>query len=374
MVTWQGNAPLPWPHRQRSSSVPADATACKQDLDSSDALRDTAAVIEQAEAALAPGEPRPEHDPVDRLHADQQVVEGILEEGLDGPRHQTLNEALISYAIPVLLLELGNGGIVSKAAQLGRPPRGSEEWLDSTKADREYFTWDMVADALPVFTRKVFVERCWSPRGGASLKTYFVNACRLQFAQLFRKWRNQRRTVLPVGLNLGPAFVDHAPDPATTVALIDDASRMLGEINDPQTRKYVVLRGAGFTVEQASRRAGLTPKAAESRLYRLRKSMKTGRHSDNRPIDNPASVTAEDADQSVPVTAPAKPVRQDQQLQVSTDTQAARPKTASRPAGTTMGDATPSTRERPDEDTGHRRLDRARHQGDAQPGACKEGS
>jgi DNA-directed RNA polymerase specialized sigma24 family protein len=260
----------------------AGATAREQDLDANEALHDTDDRVEQAEAALAPGEPRPEYGAADRLLADQLVVEAILEEGLHGPRHQALEDVLIRYAVPVLQHLLADGRIVSKATRLGRPPGGSEAWLDFTTADREEFARDMVADALPVFTKAVFEEQRWSPGRGASLKTYFVNACILQFPRLYREWLDQRRTVRPAGLEID-LNGDPARDPAITVALRDEVTRMLGKIADRQIQEVLVLRGAGYTAEDAARQAGLTPKAAESRLARIRKGLKDERASTEPP-------------------------------------------------------------------------------------------
>jgi DNA-directed RNA polymerase specialized sigma24 family protein len=210
------------------------------------------------------------------LLADRLIVEAILEEGLASPRHQELERELIRYAVPVLRQLLADGQIIGKATQLGRPPGGSEAWLDFTSAVREEFARDMVADALPVFTRAVFQDRRWSPARGASLKTYFVNACILQFAALYRKWLDQQRSVRPAGLQIDPAG-EAGIDPAAEAALRDEASRVLKQIKDPQTREMLALRAVGYTVEDAARRAGLTPKAAEGRLARLRKALKDGR-------------------------------------------------------------------------------------------------
>ena len=55
----------------------------------------------------------------------------------------------------------------------------------------------MIADAMPVFTKAVFEMRDMvtgpeSSRKTATLKTYFVGACALQFPALYRKWIKQR--------------------------------------------------------------------------------------------------------------------------------------------------------------------------------------
>jgi DNA-directed RNA polymerase specialized sigma24 family protein len=228
----------------------------------------------QAGVVFAAGRAGGDRDGAARRLADQRVVQAVLEEGLHGPRHQALEDALIRYAVPVLRKLLADGRIVGRAVRLGRPPGAPGTLAELTAADREELVRDMVADALPVFTRAVFQDRRWAGAGRASLTTYFVNACILQFAALHRQWLDQRRAVQPAGLQIEAAGAGPAPDPAVTVALRDEVDRLLAGITDPRLREVLVLRGAGYSAEDAARRAGLTPKAAEGRLARLRQGLK----------------------------------------------------------------------------------------------------
>jgi DNA-directed RNA polymerase specialized sigma24 family protein len=289
MVTPTAIGPSSWPHNRPRSSMRAGGAVRKQNLDANETLDadetldDTDARVELAEAVLAAGAPRPERSAADRLLADQLVVKAIIEEGLNGPRHRELEEVLIRYAVPALRNLLAGGAIVGKAARLGRPLGGAAAWLDFTETDREEFARDMVADALPVFTKAVFEEQRWSPAGGASLKTYFVNGCTLQFPALYRKWKAQRRMVLPVGLQIGLSGDDPVLDPADVAVRRDEAARMLEMIPDPQIREYVALRADDHTAEEAARQVGLTLKAAEGRLARIRKKLRAERGSTKPP-------------------------------------------------------------------------------------------
>lgn len=284
MVTWHGNAPRSWPDRQQHSSMSAGAIPREQDPDDADALHETREHVEQAETALAPGTQRPDSN-VGRLLADQLMVDAILEQGLGGPRHQALEAALIQYAVPVLRKLLASGEIIAKAARLRRPASDSAAWLEFTHADREEFARDMVADALPVFTEAVFGQRRWSPARGASLKTYFVNACIRQFARPYGAWLDQRRVVQAAGLDIGPGS-SHELDPAIAVAFRDEASRLLKKIPDRQTQEVLVLRAAGWSARDAAQQVGLTEKAAENRLARIRKALKEERNGSEPPAGN----------------------------------------------------------------------------------------
>jgi hypothetical protein len=285
MVTWQGSsAPRAWSSTsfaRRSSPEPADGPD-----GNGESLPDAVgmlggAEIEEAESALGlAAEPdATEHERLraERLRADFLMVEAVLEQGLGGPRHRALEDALITYAGPVLQYLLANGRLVSKATRLGAPPAPADAWLDFTEDDRQEFAQEMIATALPRFTRAVFEQRRWTPDRGASLKTYFVNACILQFARLQGQWLAHRKAIRPAGLEIDPDAFAPTPDPAATVVLQDEVHRVLSQVADDQLREVIVLRGAGWSAEDAAREAGLTTKAAEGRLARVRKNFKDER-------------------------------------------------------------------------------------------------
>lgn len=282
MVTWHGVPPRSQSSAssaRRSSPASADDQADGEDAGCSEekALRDAGETAEQAEAELVPGVPDTAdsgHRRAERLRADLLMVDAVLKEGLGGPRHRYLEDHLIAYAVPVLLSLLYDGRLVSKATQLGRPPVPADAWERFTPDDRAEFVQEMVAAALPRFTKVVFEDRRWSPDLGASLKTYFVSACILNFARLQAQWLDDQRSVRPVGLELSPGSFPGAPDPAVTVAARDEASRLLRSIPDERLQQVVALRAVGFTAEDAAREAGLTPKAAEGRLARFRKEIR----------------------------------------------------------------------------------------------------
>jgi hypothetical protein len=282
MVTWQDSPPRPRASASSAGSTspgparsPEEPGACEEE-----ALRDSGDLLDAVETDADPGGPDPAPDPaaLERQRAGQRraeylLVEAIIEEGLGGPGHRMLEDALIRYAVPVLKHLLSDGQIITKATRLGRAPALRDAWLDFTADEREEFAHEMVATALPGFTRVVFEERRWTPDRGASLKTYFVNACILQFARLQERWLADRQAVRPAGLDIDPDSRHFGPGPEAMVIIWDEAHRMLSEIPDEQVREVLVLRGAGWTAEDAARRAGLTVKAAEGRIARIRRNL-----------------------------------------------------------------------------------------------------
>lgn len=274
MATWRGNVPDPWPgEQQRSPQVREDAL--HENGDSVEDLLETADLIGQAEAALAPAETTEASGSAEeRLHIDQLVVRAVLEQGLDGSRHRELQIKLIEYAVPVLKKLLVTGEIIAKCSKLNRWKGDADGLWEFTDRDRDELAHDMIAEAMPVFISAVFEERRWSPARGASLKTYFVNACIMQFSSLYRKWWENRRQVRPMGLQVDPDLSGGGVDPAVAVAAADEARRMLEGIKDPQVQRVLALRAIGYSADSAAREAGLTPKAAEGRMTRLRKGLR----------------------------------------------------------------------------------------------------
>lgn len=283
MVTWHGASPRSrssassaQPSTSASAASPADGE--NSDSSEEEALRDTEDIAASAEATLTPGATADsEHQRAERLRADQLMVEAILEEGTGGPRHRYLEDELIVYAVPVLRNLLADGRLVSKATKLLRPPSPADAWVYFTEDERAEFVQEMVATGLPQFNKTVFEDRRWSPQRGASLRTYFVNACILNFARLQAQWLDDRKAVRPVGLEFDPDSFRSAPDPAAVVIIQDEVNRLLHGIRDKQVQEVLVLRAAGYTAEEAAREAGLSTKAAEGRLGRIRKEIKEER-------------------------------------------------------------------------------------------------
>jgi hypothetical protein len=242
------------------------------------------AILEQGpsgpEALLTPGEIEAGECPdtaAARLQADRLMVEAILEQGLGGSRHQELEDELIKYAVSVLHQALSEGWIISMCVKLRRWRKDSPTWLDFTEAECKEFARQMVADAMPVFTKAVFVTRKWSADRTdgppASLKTYFVNACAMQFPRLYREWLKKRREQ-PAGLQLDLGGAGAVRDITVAVDLHEEALGLLKSISDQQIREYLAWRAIGYTAKEAARLVGLTEKAAEGRLGRIRKTLK----------------------------------------------------------------------------------------------------
>lgn len=84
---------------------------------------------------------------------------------------------------------------------------------------------------------------------------------------------------MPGGLEIDPSDGNRIPDPARAVINHDEARQALSRITDPQIQEVLSRLAIGFTVAEAAEWAGLTPKAAENRLARIRRNVKSERDS-----------------------------------------------------------------------------------------------
>ena len=233
-----------------------------------------AELVAKTEAALAPGVPL-SREPAAQLHADRRLVTAIVAEGLKGRLHRETELALFEYALPVLKYLIMTGEIASRCRRLGRPVDSYLATLyELTEDERESLAIDMIADAIPVFNRRVFEDRHWSPNGGATLTTYFVNACIGQFSSLYRRWCRLHRRDVPFGLEPEVNGASAFGNPEVQALVSDEVAHVLKEIPDDRLKQVLVLRAMGYSHAMASELAGLTSKAAEGRLTRLRQRIK----------------------------------------------------------------------------------------------------
>lgn len=263
--------------QDREVEVPQDEAELAIDLDLTQEL------IADAEAELVPeASGQPAHmSKAERLKADHLLVTMVIEEGVGGPREAYLLQQLVQYARPVLKALLRDGRIFAKCSRLHRPVGDEISFLDWSDMDRDEIAHDMISDALPVFRKSVFEQRRWAPEKGASLATYFVNACALQFPAIYRKWNENRRRMVSLEDEHIEALSDgRSVDPALQAVTQDRLARALGPV-DPQIKNAVAYYAAGFTMKEAAERAGITEKRLEGALARLRKKQAGGR--DPRP-------------------------------------------------------------------------------------------
>jgi DNA-directed RNA polymerase specialized sigma24 family protein len=132
--------------------------------------------------------------------------------------------------------------------------------------------------ALKYFIDDVLKAGRWDHRRGATLKTYFVGACLLQFPNVFDVWATEQRqwgqlhdseVVLDDAVGCAdPQWSDPTGDAAIRSCT---ARECLDGIPDAQTRRAAwMVFAQGPSLAETGAAVGLSAGSVERRLYRLR--------------------------------------------------------------------------------------------------------
>ncbi|MFC7820003.1 hypothetical protein ACFUTR_35970 [Streptomyces sp. NPDC057367] len=234
--------------------------------------------LDQLERLLAPGVP--DESAVERAarHArDAEVVEILRGQDFAGPLFEKFTGRLMEYAWPVLLDWTGTGEIFRQARRTGCPVPARLIIPQWSQDDRYEVVADSVLDGLDTFRDNALAGGRWNPAKGAALTTYYVRACVFAFRKVYEAWSRQhtaaRAAQTYTGLDGDPVLAlpdQRAADPCHTAVVHDTIDRVLPLLTTPELRVAVAWRGAGCTQEEAAELAGLSVKALEGRLTRVR--------------------------------------------------------------------------------------------------------
>ncbi|MGX7826101.1 hypothetical protein ACTG9Q_13520 [Actinokineospora sp. 24-640] len=204
--------------------------------------------------------------------------------------YEIFTVVLTSYGLPVMNALLRRGQIFQLTAARGRPvncPDSAREHLAgfAGRDDRHELSLETVAAALKSFHKRTLVPGNWTPEGGASLNTYFVGACVLEFANIFRAWLAKefmpRRDLLGTDTPLTEFLADKPlditahRDPADIAVDIMQFDEALNAAKDPKLRKALatlVLTGEGYTA--IAEQVGMSTDALKMAISRFRKKMR----------------------------------------------------------------------------------------------------
>jgi DNA-directed RNA polymerase specialized sigma24 family protein len=176
------------------------------------------------------------------------------------------------YSQRVLTSWVSTGKIFRKVAALGRPVTRSPRLDGDVDLVRDLVD-DAIMGGLGLFKREVLSGR-WYAGGGASLRSYFVGACILEFPNAYRRGRAlTEQTATPTepaliydeldrGTRAGPGIL-------TLISEYEQLERYLAD-HGPLLRQILHYIAEGYTAKETARLLGTTDRAVESRLGRLR--------------------------------------------------------------------------------------------------------
>jgi DNA-directed RNA polymerase specialized sigma24 family protein len=221
-----------------------------------------------------------------RLTADQEMLTTLQLHGLQGPTWERFADVLARYGYQVIRAWVWTRQIFPNCAQqgYGLPQPTHLRW---TKEQADEVASETVAMAIRAFRTYVLREGRWSPTRGATLRTYFVGQCLMQFPNVYRRWLSELRLdhqEVPVLEELNdPVDRGEFGDPARRVVMQDMVDRGLASVSHKRTRIVLQLRAAGYSEPEIADLMGTTGKAIELLLYRHRQRAATEEAADGAP-------------------------------------------------------------------------------------------
>ncbi|MEO3843208.1 hypothetical protein [Streptomyces sp. B22F1] len=217
---------------------------------------------------------------LERRAVDARIVDVLRAENFQGPRYEKTTTQLMEYGWRTINKWNGTGEIFVHARRAGRPVPVRMTAPGWNADDRAEVATDTVIAGLDLFVEYGLIRGKWAPDGGASLTTYFVGACIRSFQRVYIRWF---RGVQTGQAELDRSVTDHdsasadreipdqrATDPFYAAATHDEIKHILPYITDTKVRRGLALRALGYTQQQAAAEVGLTERALEGRISRLR--------------------------------------------------------------------------------------------------------
>jgi DNA-directed RNA polymerase specialized sigma24 family protein len=222
--------------------------------------------------------------------ADQYVYQRLVDAGFRGRVFDRFADQCVHYAEPILRGWIVSGKIFRrKFHDVGLPqPSTVHPYQD---ADIDDLVQDTLAAAFGYFVRRGRAGEGWSAHGGASLMTYYIGACLLAFPNAHRDWERQERR-----FQRAKAVAAEVPDPGVydpadlAVRQVEtrDALAALGDSD----RVVLLLGIAGYSRGEIGAILGITRRAAEGQLYRLRQRLRDAESQDENAVSLDPLVSA----------------------------------------------------------------------------------
>ncbi|AMM22782.1 hypothetical protein AX769_21845 (plasmid) [Frondihabitans sp. PAMC 28766] len=218
-----------------------------------------------------------------RLEGDRNLVAALEERHFDGAHYIYFSTVLAQYGVAVLRAWIRDRKVHQKVREKGFGSLPPEPWSGALTDDPdtgEELALETVARALITFRDKVLVPGKWKPEGGASLKTFFVGQCLMQFGNVYRPWltqMNNERPTLTVEDDMLDILATFVEGPEAAATQQDLVRRALGKIQDERVRTAFYLKAIhGYTYQEIAHKMGITDKALEGLITRARKEATGG--------------------------------------------------------------------------------------------------
>lgn len=233
----------------RRKSRPRAASAAGADLQPSEAC----AVDPRLEERLA------------RLEADKELVLRLGLVGFAGREWNAFVTVLAEYGLQVFRSWLRTGKVFIECRHSGPRRRFRSQDEITEIAD------EVVAEAIVAFRKDVLVPGTWDATKGASLRTFFIGNCKLQFANVYRRWaRETESKPADVDDERICAELEHQRAPCVSVEIAAELRRQTPRLRIGTIEHINMLDAAGYTKAEIAKINNTSEGAINARLHRAR--------------------------------------------------------------------------------------------------------
>jgi hypothetical protein len=212
------------------------------------------------ETDLKEFEQLPEAQHLQRLLADRILLDELMLTQYKGRAWEAFATRMVRYGISVVRGWVRNGKIFVLCAKRRRPVSNMGQ---IPTPDIEDLVQATVADALLKFRDKVLVPGRWDSTKGATLATFFIGQCLLQFPNHYRLWWRQSRPLPP---HRGAVWCEQLSksfyDPEERVSLRQQIEQLPEGIPEIASGKVM-----GLSNEQIGVGLGSSKRSAESKFW-----------------------------------------------------------------------------------------------------------
>jgi len=251
------------------------------------------------EAAVAAMLEKTARDARERLDREQRQLNELVRGGFTGADYDRFHNDLWTYAMPVIKGSIRNGEIFIWCRDKGIPvsPTSDErEVLHSSIEDRDGLAVDTIAGALDYFRDKVLRKERWTATGGSAVRTYFIGACLFEFQGVYRRWARERAVRLDAtGYSLDNDAAAAQLLKAMTIdtersAITGDTLARILAKGSPHANMICRLILQDYTYAEIGEQLGITERAVEGHMHRLRK--RVAKMVERGQIEHPAPLRA----------------------------------------------------------------------------------
>jgi len=224
----------------------------------------------------------------DAARVEQARYELSLDGPVDGPATRQLFDDLWRYAWPVIKAFLRTGrmhGVVQRYAPHRHGAIRPEDMvvLHASEDERDALAIDVISQTITGFRETAIIKGGWKDYpGGASIRTYFIGNCALNFPRAYAHWsveRTGRIEQIAVDHNVDLSEIADqiaalVPDPADVTTDRDELRRIIGKAH-PQTKLILIFIAAGMTYAEIATELRLSVKAVDGRITRFRSKVRS---------------------------------------------------------------------------------------------------